>query len=70
VAEGLDQLRHLHLEPPTPARARVVDRGIRLLAPLASRIGGTLERRTRWWTRRVAPTLARPDLLGSSSRSL
>lgn len=67
VAEGLDQVRHLHLLPPSAFRTQFVGRGVNLLAPLAYRIGGTLERRFRWWTRRVAPTLAGPEVLGSSS---
>jgi hypothetical protein len=67
VAEGLDLVRHLHLLPPSASRARAAHRGVNLLAPLAYRIGGTLERRFRWWTRRVAPTLAGPEFFGSSS---
>jgi len=67
VAEGLDLVRHLHLLPPSPIRSRAVHRGVNLLAPLAYRVGGTLERRFRWWSRRVAPTLAGPEFFGSSS---
>jgi hypothetical protein len=67
VAEGLDLVRHRHLLPPTPVRLRAAQRGVNLLTPLAYRVGGTLERRFRWWTRRVAPTLAGPEFFGSSS---
>jgi hypothetical protein len=66
VAEGLDQVRHLHLESPSDARTLAVRRGVTLFAPLADRIGGTLARRFRWWTRRVAPALAGPEFIGSS----
>lgn len=66
LADALDHLRHLHLEPPSDERARVAARAELLLLPLAQRTGGVLERRFRWWCRRVARGLAAPGKMHSS----
>jgi hypothetical protein len=58
LADSLDHLRHLHLDPPGPARARAVRWAEERLLPLAVRSGGTLERRFRWWCSRVGKGLA------------
>lgn len=58
LADWLDHLRHLHLEPASPARTRVARWAEERLFPLAVRSGGTLERRLRWWCSRVGKGLA------------
>ncbi|TVP43745.1 MAG: hypothetical protein EA350_13210 [Gemmatimonadales bacterium] len=65
LADALDHLRHLHLEEPGPERARTARRAGESLLPLATRHGGTLERRFRWWCSRVGRGLAAPTLFDS-----
>jgi hypothetical protein len=58
LADALDHLRHLHLQPAGSDRARVARWAAEWLLPLAVRSGGTLERRFRWWCSRVGKGLA------------
>lgn len=58
LADALDHLRHLHVNPDPGLRARGARVAEALIAPVADRAGGTLQRRIRWWVRRVAPGLA------------
>lgn len=53
LAEALDHLRHLHLADDPDHQRRVAHRTRDVLLPLAARVGGTLDRRFRWWWRRV-----------------
>ena len=57
LSEALDQLRHLHLRPDGPFRNRILRRAEEILVPLASRVGGVLDRRMGWWWRRVGHRL-------------
>jgi hypothetical protein len=51
LAEALDHLRHLHLEPDRAALERGLQLVRRAYLPVAIRRGGILERRYRWWER-------------------
>jgi hypothetical protein len=51
LAEALDHLRHLHLEPDRAALGRGLQLVRRAYLPVAIRRGGILERRYRWWER-------------------
>jgi hypothetical protein len=58
LADALDHLRHLHLAPPGPNRARTARLASAHFLPLAEGAGGVAARRFAWWCRRVAPGLA------------
>lgn len=53
LSEALDHLRHLHLLDGVERRRRLAERAESLVLPLAGRLGGALDRRLRWWWRRV-----------------
>ncbi len=53
LSEALDQLRHLHLIDDTDHQRTLAMRVEERVLPLAARAGGTLDRRFRWWWRRV-----------------
>jgi len=63
LAEALDHLRHLHLEPDRAALERGLQLVRRAYLPVAIRRGGILERRYRWWERTFAR--ARSGLAGT-----
>jgi (p)ppGpp synthase/HD superfamily hydrolase len=54
LAERLDHLRHLHLEPATPLRARLHADAVAHYLPVAARVDPVLSRRYRWWCDRFA----------------
>jgi hypothetical protein len=58
LSEALDHLRHLHLSDDPALQRRVALRTEAVLLPLAGRMGGTLDRRYRWWWRRVGRGMA------------
>jgi hypothetical protein len=57
MAEALDQLRHAHLWSDPAHRARAAALGQGVFLPLAPRVHPAMERRLRWWVRRVGPGL-------------
>jgi hypothetical protein len=57
MAEALDHLRHAHLWESAAERKRAADLAREVFEPLSSRVHPTLERRLRWWLRRVSPGL-------------
>jgi hypothetical protein len=57
MAEALDHLRHAHLWESSEERRRAATLAREVFEPLSSRVHPTLERRLRWWLRRVSPKL-------------
>jgi hypothetical protein len=57
MAEALDHLRHAHLWPSRGQQARAAALAEGVFLPLAPRVHPVLERRLRWWVRRVGPRL-------------
>lgn len=63
LSSGLDRIRHLHLDVaggPVSAGG-VIEEARGVLAPMAEHTFPVLDRRFRWWLRRVAPGLASPS---------
>jgi hypothetical protein len=58
LAEALDQLRHAHLWSSAAERARAAVLAEKVFVPVAPRAHALLDRRFRWWSRRVGPALA------------